>query len=512
MFGNPIHHVYIADGFMDDVEELIQKCLQRQDVIDFQSFCIVWKEMDIGCLYNGRTSAAEVAELSEEVLQIAKHYMLANTSNYEESVAGLFLVYSLLNTQPYPGFAALRLVPEDVTAISRLETVARRERRHDVLYILASVLIKGPCQYHAAERERGLEAPIKKYLDGFKSIDSIRGVRPKGVFYRQNEELDIIRELGNLTKRYSEAKEAVDGATSDRSLQYINEELPFELNTSLRRIISGGADEEEDENVSDDVDDRDREDHHALVESIKSRAMKDAVNPMKHLVGVEDRKRQAKPNQKQQKIKSDIKSKPGKLKRSSPTKPHNSPNKRRPSPKGNKGKRTKANTEKGGNNAETSGNKDIEMNESRMEILPEGTELPDDDVVECTDEGSGNVAISSLPPLRRTGNIGPTVVIEVLDECGKKAKGKGKGQGKRVVANRQSGLPDLDALFPAETSNAHGECSTSTHVEEYDLTADDEGKKKTNDRPRKLKKTHLKSKFKRMGMLPVANFGEPQNQ
>ncbi|KPJ20593.1 hypothetical protein RR46_00146 [Papilio xuthus] len=154
----------------------------------------------------GRTSAAEIAELSEEVLHIAKHYMVADTTIFEESVAGLFLVYSLLNLQPYPNFASLRLVPEDIPAIQHIESVARKEKRYDVLYILASVLIKGPCQFHAAERERGMEPAIKKYLDGFKSIDSVRGVRSKGVFYRQTEELDLIRELGVITKKYSETK------------------------------------------------------------------------------------------------------------------------------------------------------------------------------------------------------------------------------------------------------------------------------------------------------------------
>lgn len=81
-------------------------------------------------------------------------------------MAGLFLVYSLMHLQPFQNFASLRLVPEDIPAIQRIETVARREKRYDVLYILASVLIKGPCQFHAAERERGMEPAIKKYLDG----------------------------------------------------------------------------------------------------------------------------------------------------------------------------------------------------------------------------------------------------------------------------------------------------------------------------------------------------------
>ena len=71
-----------------------------------------------------------------------------------------------MNLQPYAGFASLRIVQEDIPAIERIELVARRDRRQDVLYVLGSVLIQGPVQYHAAARERGMEYPIRKYLEG----------------------------------------------------------------------------------------------------------------------------------------------------------------------------------------------------------------------------------------------------------------------------------------------------------------------------------------------------------
>lgn len=71
-----------------------------------------------------------------------------------------------MNLQPYSNFAALRIVQEDIPAIERIELVARRDRRQDVLYILGSVLIQGPVQYHAVLRERGMEFPLRKYLEG----------------------------------------------------------------------------------------------------------------------------------------------------------------------------------------------------------------------------------------------------------------------------------------------------------------------------------------------------------
>ncbi|CAK1590924.1 unnamed protein product [Parnassius mnemosyne] len=531
MCRNPIHHVYIADGFLDDCEQLIQRCLQRQNILDFQSFCIVWQEMNMGCLYQGRTSGAEVAELSEEVLHIAKHYMIANTSNYEESVAGLFLVYSLLNLQPYPGFAALRLVPEDVAAISRLEAVARRERRHDVLYILASVLIKGPCHYHAAERERGMEAPIKKYLDGFKSIDSIRGVRPNGVFYRQNEELDIIRELGNLTKQYSDAKDRIIGSgPSDRNLQYIDEELPTELNYSLRKIIGGEVDVVNDAVVSDEEEEEEEEeernrkrepstDHHTIVEAIKAKAMKGTVNPMKHLTGIEDRKIQRQCKTQQSSKKSDIKSKPGKVKTNSPTKPQacKSPKKRRASPKSSNAKKPKSNPEKQEveriikEEKDDSKENDDQLEEYHVEIVPEEkNEFSDDeeeDFGKIGEENEVDIEIESLPSFIRTEDNGQVFEIEIIDKYGRSHKSQEENVDRDIAL--LASLPDI-SMSSDDTVEDATLCPDSEENDDDSGNEDIKNIRNTKDDPpnKNLKKTHLKSKFKRLGMLPVANFDE----
>lgn len=45
-------------------------------------------------IHRGRSCGAEIAELSEEVIRIAKHYMLADTSNFEVSRN---LIHSILS-------------------------------------------------------------------------------------------------------------------------------------------------------------------------------------------------------------------------------------------------------------------------------------------------------------------------------------------------------------------------------------------------------------------------------
>lgn len=97
---------------------------------------------------------------------------LKSKTTLQENVCGLFLVYALLNLQPYSDLACLRIVPGDMDAINHIEAKARRDKRLDVLYILGSVMVKGPVQYHADNRERGMDGAVKKYFEGEFFIDS----------------------------------------------------------------------------------------------------------------------------------------------------------------------------------------------------------------------------------------------------------------------------------------------------------------------------------------------------
>ncbi|CAG4938974.1 unnamed protein product [Colias eurytheme] len=302
MAQNKYYKVYIADGFKEDCEELIQRCSQL-DTLNFYTFSEVWKDMNFACIYQGRQSGAEIAELSEELVHIGKQFMLANTSNFKEIKAGIYLVYALLTQQPYTDFAWLRLTPDDVSTVKRIETVARREKQFDVVYILGDILIKHT-HYHATERERGFESTLRKYIDGCTSLDK-NGHRPKGVFYQQNDELDMIKELGIISRRYAQVRNTATAMKKDGpSIKYINENLAAELHHSLKNVMNGFDDEE-----------RDTYDHYDAVQSIKQRAMVMSVNPMAHLTSAAERKTKTSPQNK-----SDIKSKPGKIKTCSPSK------------------------------------------------------------------------------------------------------------------------------------------------------------------------------------------------
>ncbi|XP_046973679.1 snRNA-activating protein complex subunit 1-like [Vanessa cardui] len=493
-YAHNIHQVHIADGFSSDCDELIHRCLKLQ-TLEYHSFCDIWKDLNFGMIYQGRSSGAEIAELSEEVIHIAKHYMIKDTSNFEESVAGLFLVYGLLTLQPFSGFACLRLVPEDVASINRIQVVARRERRLDVLFILGEVLVKYT-QYHVAERDRGMESVLRKYLEGYTSIDKL-GVRPRGVFYRQNEELDIIRDVGSITRQYTRAKNSLIGqGKQDASLRYINENLASELNTSLKRIINGIIDNEKDADDDDDDDEETTIDHYDNVQAIKSRAMTNTVNSIKHLTRIEERQTATKSPKK----KSDLKVPTGKVKTGSPTKPVTTPRKRKAEPK-SRNKKCKAATKKDlTDDPETI---DIDLESFQKGVFVDN--IAEEFGMEIAREQ--NLKIEDLPESTKTENQGRLIEIEVID----KAK-KASANDMDITCADKSDVTAEDVSDTPSNSKATKSIKTFKRKRKDDTPetqmefSDPNNTRKKN--PRDLKRTKLKSKFKRMGMLPVANFNE----
>ncbi|XP_069355616.1 snRNA-activating protein complex subunit 1-like [Maniola hyperantus] len=544
----PIYQVHIADGFSNDCDEIVNRCLQLKP-LDFKEFAKLWKEMNFDLLYEGRMSSAEIAELSEELIHIAKHYMVKDTSYYEESVTGLFLVYSLLNLQPFQGFASLRLVPSDVRAVNRIETVARRERRLDVLYVLGEVLTKWT-QYHADERPRGMEGVLRKYLEGYTSIDSL-GVRPVGVFYRQNEELDNIRDSGTMTRQYMHAKAALfSDSREDSSLQYINERLANQLNSSLRKLVMGviedGCDYDQ-ENVSEEEEDDDKEerkmseDRLTTVQAIKAKAMSNAVDPMNHLTSAENRKK----SKTAPASSRDLKKPTGKIKSGSRTRPiTTSPKKikteakprRKPNPiidfSDNSDDDaddpdlllefnqvpddTDDDDNEDGNNENRNTDDDDNDNENSQEIKKQEND-------ERQYEESIGFNVESLPLILRTGDFGPDIEIEIIDHTKPKRKKieSSKTTSPVVITPRPRTPRTTKKTKTPKTPNSDEDEQLSiksriNFLKTYKKGRKDDFAMSKDGLPLRIigkrdqKRRDIKSRFQKQGLLPIANFDEDQ--
>ncbi|XP_045513593.1 uncharacterized protein LOC123707528 [Pieris brassicae] len=263
-----VFRIYIADGFSEDCEDLIQRCL-KLEVLNFQTFCTVWKEMHFPSLYQELSSCAEIAELSEELIIVAKSFMVQDTGNYKESVISLFIVYALVTQQPFANFAYLPICPEDVPEIKRLEGSIRRHRFNDALLILGRVLVKHS-RYTAVERERGFDIALIKYFNGSVVMKN-KNMGSTGIFGDQNEEPDMLMELGTIARRYTQCRDRLNDNIK-AGLKYVNPSLPSQLSTSFKRLVKGYYDNDEAKDRSD------------TVTEIKQRAMTNAPDQLHHLM------------------------------------------------------------------------------------------------------------------------------------------------------------------------------------------------------------------------------------
>ncbi|CAF4859254.1 unnamed protein product [Pieris macdunnoughi] len=268
-----VFRIYIADGFSEDCEDLIQRCL-KLDLLNFQTFCTVWKEMHFPSLYQELTTCAEIAELSEELIIVAKSFMVQDTGNYKESVISLFIVYALVTQQPFANFAYLPICPEDVPEIKRLEDAIRHHRLNDALLILGRVLVKHS-RYTAAERERGFDTTLIKYFNGSVVMKN-KHMGTAGIFGDQNEEPDMLMELGTIARKYTQCRDRLNDNIK-AGLKYVNPNLPSQLSTSFKRLVKGYFDNDDAKNRSE-----------AMTE-IKQRAMTNTADQLHYLMTSQER-------------------------------------------------------------------------------------------------------------------------------------------------------------------------------------------------------------------------------
>ncbi|KAL4703738.1 hypothetical protein ACJJTC_017526 [Scirpophaga incertulas] len=155
----------LSHGFSKDCENLIVRWLKAQPKT-YTTFTKLWKEMSFGNVYHGKKSFAELIERCEEIINIAKYYMAYPSTNMEESIAGLFIVYGLIALQPIPDFVPVRVTPYDLIHMKKLLSYAYDTKRLDVVYIMMSVMIKGPIFYTVEERPTAFDDSYVKYYNG----------------------------------------------------------------------------------------------------------------------------------------------------------------------------------------------------------------------------------------------------------------------------------------------------------------------------------------------------------
>lgn len=278
--GSTFVNYYVADGFPEDCDRLLRRYLKHK-VISYEVFRDIFREMQFHKIYKAVSNKGEAAELSEEVLVIAKQHMV-QAKTFEHSVAGMFLLYSLVHTQPFKRFAFVRFIPSDVPALIRIVTEARAKKYFDVLYIIGSLLIEGPTEFNIGNRDYGLERQYRKHFEN--KISTNGETMSFGVLKKDCEEKEALRSLSLAVRKYNDAKSKIPQYEQFEVNHYIDSDLPEQLYAELLVLLRKDCEATPPNELY-----RNRK-------SVKLRALKNLVNEAPYLVSVKDTVKDAEVN------------------------------------------------------------------------------------------------------------------------------------------------------------------------------------------------------------------------
>ncbi|XP_046388013.1 snRNA-activating protein complex subunit 1-like [Ischnura elegans] len=153
---------YIAAGVRTDCENLMTAFMTKNS-LRFDDFCAVWQDMRFPSIYCGRKTFSELVEFTEEVLQIAKTFMLP-PHPFQVRAGGIYLTAGLYYKQPTSGLVKIRLTCEDLENLNPFLKQLRGESHWDVLFMFSKMLAENAFVFTLSPRTYGIEYNIRKYL------------------------------------------------------------------------------------------------------------------------------------------------------------------------------------------------------------------------------------------------------------------------------------------------------------------------------------------------------------
>lgn len=154
--------LFIAEGVYTDCESILKEFLLLQ-TSTFEDFGKIWKEKKFTEIYTGKDTFAELLEFSEEVLTIAKSFILPPHSQIKR-IGALYLMYGLYTQQPLRGSVKYRVTPQEWSVILKFVENLKMHGFIDANYIFHKLSYEGAFLTVANAREYGLERNYRKYL------------------------------------------------------------------------------------------------------------------------------------------------------------------------------------------------------------------------------------------------------------------------------------------------------------------------------------------------------------
>lgn len=264
---------------IEDCENLLS-LFQKTDSVRFEVFSKIWKEMNFSHIFHG-TVKHEKRSFSRLILDSAYSFLLPPFS-FQIRVGGLYLLFSLFQSQTAAPPEPIRLALKDWEHMKKFEKDAMDAQHMDVIYILRQLRLQKAFHFSATptrlvfRKQRKKESPAlcEKFVE--------RASRPQELI-----NIDLLEELTNVHDLYGKLKSSVSETSENSSVNLISQDLIPQLRNTVMGFHKwqnreGAADEDEDEDSGEGMSSQQECSRRAqLIASIKSKAYGEAVEARK---------------------------------------------------------------------------------------------------------------------------------------------------------------------------------------------------------------------------------------
>ncbi|XP_041828175.1 snRNA-activating protein complex subunit 1b [Melanotaenia boesemani] len=259
-----------------DCEELLSR-FQQTDSVRFEVFSSIWREMKFSHIFYG-TVAHKRRTFSRLVLDTAYCYLLPPFS-FQIRVGGLYLLYSLYQSQTASPQEQIRLALKDWDDVKKFEKDAVDAQHFDVVYIIQQLMFCKAFHFTAMptvlffKKNRNPEKSVlcERFLE--------RACRPQELI-----NIDLLEEMSNIHEMYEKMKTSAI-CRADSSVNLLRKDAVSQLRSTVMDFYKwqrskDSVDEAEDGNEATSSQ-QECSKRAELLASIKSKAFGEAAETSK---------------------------------------------------------------------------------------------------------------------------------------------------------------------------------------------------------------------------------------
>ncbi|KAK5857847.1 hypothetical protein PBY51_011063 [Eleginops maclovinus] len=200
-----------------DCEKLLSR-FHETDSVRFQVFSKIWREMNFSQIFYGTVNHQKRA-FSRLILDSAYSFFLPPFS-FQIRVGGLYLLYSLHQSQTAAPPEQIRLALKDWEDVKKFEKDAMDAQHLDAIYILRQLMLKKAFHFTAMPTHLAFKKLRKKEVPALCEKFIERACRPQEFINN-----DLLEELSNIHELYGNLKSSVSETSKESSVNLIRQDL-----------------------------------------------------------------------------------------------------------------------------------------------------------------------------------------------------------------------------------------------------------------------------------------------